>query len=67
MDDDQLTGLRTSLRAWCDRQPRGTVHVALARTAFDQAIFHLQLHREKLAVVADARGSGDSGAVTHAG
>ena len=67
MHDEQLTALRNTLQAFCDAQPRGTPHVALARTAFDQAVFHLRLHREKLAVTAGERRNGDTGAIAHAG
>ena len=67
MDDRQMTALRDTLKALCDAQPRGTPHVALARTAFDQAVFHLRLHREKLAVTAGERRSGETGALAHAG
>jgi hypothetical protein len=67
MDDRQLDALRNTLHAWCDAQPRGTQHVALARTAFDQAIFHLRLHREKLAVIAGELRNGETGALAHAG
>ena len=67
MNDEQLTALRNTLQAFCDAQSRGTSYVALVCTAFDQAVFHLRLHREKLAVTVGERRNGDTGAIAHVG
>jgi hypothetical protein len=66
MTEQQLHALRERLRAVCDDEPRGSDHLAFARTHFDTAIFHLRVHSEKLAVLAGERQSGDSGGLTHA-
>jgi hypothetical protein len=60
MTTAELTALRDELRQVCNREPRGSDHVAFARTYFDMAIFHLRVHAEKLAVLHGERQVGES-------
>jgi hypothetical protein len=66
LDTTDIDRMRSQLGAMCDGEVQGA-HIALARSHFDAAAFHLRLHREQMAVAAGELKNGDMRRIGHDG